>query len=77
MTDYSDILTTDNYSKKHVVIAWHFVGFDHYIKTLSEMYDISVNDWYKACRENKDVRNEILGNFFKEIRRISNNKGGG
>ena len=29
-------------SKEDLVIAWHTVGFDKYIKTLSEMYDIPV-----------------------------------
>ena len=33
-------------SQEDLVIAWHTVGFDKYIKTLSEMYDIPVDQFY-------------------------------
>jgi hypothetical protein len=52
-------------SQEDLVIAWHTVGFDKYIKTLSEMYDIPVDQFYDACKEEQEVRDEIVGNFAK------------
>ena len=52
-------------SKEDLVIAWHTVGFDKYIKTLSEMYDIPVDQFYDACKEEQEVRDEIVCNFAK------------
>ena len=54
-------------SKEDLVIAWHTVGFDKYIKTLSEMYDIPVDQFYDACKEEQEVRDEIVGNFAKAM----------
>jgi len=54
-------------SKEELVIAWHTVGFDKYIKTLSEMYDIPVDQFYDACKEEQEVRDEIVGNFAKAM----------
>ena len=54
-------------SKEDLVIAWHTVGFDKYIKTLSKMYDIPVDQFYDACKEEQEVRDEIVGNFAKAM----------
>ena len=41
------------------------VGFDKYIKTLSQMHDITVDQFYGACKDDQEVRDEIVGNFAK------------
>ena len=50
-------------SQQDLVIAWHTVGFDKYIKTLSEMHDIPVDQFYAACKDDQEIRDEIVGNF--------------
>ena len=52
-------------SQQDLVIAWHTVGFDKYIKTLSQMHDITVDQFYGACKDDQEVRDEIVGNFAK------------
>lgn len=55
-------------SEKALVIAWHTVGFDFYINKLSEMYGISKDDFYSACKDDQEVRDEVIGNFYKGMK---------
>lgn len=54
-------------SEEAYVIALHTVGFDTYLKKLGEMYDISKEQFLSALRDDQEVRDEIIGNFYKSI----------
>ena len=55
-------------SEEALVVAWHTVGFDYYIEKLGKMYDISKDQFYTACKDNQEVRDEIIGNFYKGLK---------
>ena len=54
-------------SEEAYVIALHTVGFDTYLKKLGEMYDISKEQFLSALRDDQEVRDEIIRNFYKSI----------
>ena len=51
-------------SEDGLLVATHTVGFDGYIKKLGEMHDISKEILLSAMKDNQDVRDEIIGNFY-------------
>ena len=54
-------------SQEALVVASHTVGFDMYIEKLGEMHDISKEVLLSAMEDEQDVRDEIIGNFYKAI----------
>ena len=49
-------------------MATHTVGFDMYIEKLGEMHDISKELLLSAIKDDQDIRDEIIGNFYKAIK---------
>tara|TARA_Y100000114_G_scaffold151599_1_gene168594 strand:- start:670 stop:876 length:207 start_codon:yes stop_codon:yes gene_type:complete len=54
-------------SEDGLLVARHTVGFDMYIEKLGEMHDISKEILLSAMKDDQDVRDEIIGNFYKAI----------
>tara|TARA_B100000424_G_C22927008_1_gene493177 strand:- start:244 stop:450 length:207 start_codon:yes stop_codon:yes gene_type:complete len=55
-------------SEDGLLVATHTVGFDMYIEKLGEMHDISKELLLSAIKDDQDIRDEIIGNFYKAIK---------
>ena len=55
-------------SEDGLLVATHTVGFDMYIEKLGEMHDISKELLLSAIKDDQDIRDENIGNFYKAIK---------
>tara|TARA_R100000426_G_C4825082_1_gene112371 strand:+ start:2989 stop:3195 length:207 start_codon:yes stop_codon:yes gene_type:complete len=54
-------------SQEAYLVALHTVGFDTYLKKLGKMYNIPKEQFLSALKDDQEVRDEIIGNFYKSI----------